>query len=426
MQRIIKNNLLNYISRDFIKEKITNPARIFDFNDKKIKDGSIVYLCEREVRVNDNFALKFALNKAKELNQKLTIIHPLIKYHSILKKEFLNKQIEQAVQNFKHIGLEMVLFDGDKNKLLQYLEQINTGLLIFDFNPILNRSYLKNIDCKIIEIDGHNIIPVRYLSDKQEYNAATIRRKIYYNIAPFLTEFENAKLLNNNAEIVLENFIKEKLPYYAEYKNNPTKNVLSGLSGYLNLGFISSQRVALEVIKADVSDYNKEIFLEELIIRKELSDNFCLYCKRFKTLNCIPDWAKQTLKTHQKDLRTFIYSKEELENAKTNDNLWNATQIQLLKEGIIHGYLRMYWAKKILQWTPTPQHALDIAIYLNDKYAVDAPSPNGYVGILWAIGALHDRAFQDRFITGKIRTMTYNSMKSKFDIDSYISKYNKL
>ena len=164
-------------------------------------------------------------------------------------------------------------------------------------------------------------------------------------------------------------------------------------------------------------------FLEELIIRKELADNFCLYCSSFKDFSSVPNWAKISLKTHQFDLREYIYTFEEFEKAATHDRLWNATQIQLLNEGTIHGYLRMYWAKKILEWTKSPEDALRFAIDLNDKYGFDSPSANGYVGILWALGALHDRAFANYPVTGKIRKMTFNSIKKKFDIEKYINKF---
>ena len=133
-----------------------------------------------------------------------------------------------------------------------------------------------------------------------------------------------------------------------------------------------------------------------------------------------------SLDNHKYDIRPYIYSLEILENAKTHDKLWNATQIQLIKEGTIHGYLRMYWAKKILEWMSTPEEALKATIYLNDKYAYDAPSSNGYVGILWAIGGLHDRAFADYPVTGKIRRMTYDSLKRKYDLSNYIKKYTKI
>ena len=420
MPRIIKNTLLSYISQTFEIENSVNPARIFDFNNKPIQKGDIVYLCEREIRVKDNFALKFALQKSKELNLPLKIIHSKIQHEHLSKQKFIDRQIVQAQQNFAKFNLDFEIIDKTPIKSLR---TINPALLIIDFNPILNRKYLKNLSCKIYEIDGHNIIPARYVSNKQEYSAATFRPKIYYSIYSFLTEFNTLTCEKVEADFVLEDFIKNRLSYYADFKNNPSKNLLSGLSKYLNLGFISSQRVAIDVIKSRASAENKEAFLEELIVRKELADNFCLYNKRFKSLNGILSWAKNSLESHREDFRQYIYTMEELESAKTHDKLWNATQNQLKREGIIHGYLRMYWAKKISEWTISADVAFKIAIYLNDKYAYDAPSANGYIGILWAIGGLHDRAFTDYPVTRKIRRMAYKSMKKKYDLSGYIEKY---
>lgn len=420
MPRIVKNTLLNYIPQNFEVENFVNPVRIFDFNNKPIQKGDIVYLCEREIRVKDNFALQFALQKSKELNLSLKVIHPKIHCEYVSKQEFIDRQIAQAQQNFSKLNLDFEIIDTTPQVIIK---TITPALLIIDFNPILNRAWLKNVDFKVIEIDGHNIVPARYVSDKQEYSAATIRAKIYHNIYPFLTEFKAFGDEKVEADFVLEDFIKNKLPYYAQFKNNPSKNVLSGLSKYLNLGFISSQRIAIEVIKSRASAENKEAFLEELIVRKELADNFCLYNKQFKSLKGIPSWAKNSLESHRKDFRPYIYTMEELESAKTHDKLWNAIQNQLMRDGIIHGYLRMYWAKKILEWTISADVALKIAIYLNDKYAYDAPSANGYVGILWAIGGLHDRAFTDYPVTGKIRRMAYNAIKRKCDLSNYLKKY---
>lgn len=420
MPRIIKNTLLNYIPTDFVIEKTIHPAKIFEFNNKPIKYGEIIYLCEREIRAKDNFALQFALQKSEELNLPLKIIHPKINYAYNLKQKFIYSQIAQAEKQFKNIGLD---FEVIEKTPAEIIKNLNPALITLDFNPILKRDYLKNADFKIYEIDGHNIIPARFVSNKQEYSAATMRRKIYYNIYPFLTEFDNLTKEKVEADYILEDFIKNKLPYYAEYKNDISKNVLSGLSKYLNLGFISSQRVALEVIKSGVKDINKELFLEELVVRKELADNFCLYSQNYNDFSGVPNWAKMSLNNHKFDIRLYIYSIKELEKAKTHDKLWNATQIQLMREGIIHGYLRMYWAKKILEWTFLPKEALKTAIYLNDKYAYDSPSANGYTGILWAIAGLHDRAFIDYPITGKIRRMTYDSIKRKYDLGDYLQKY---
>lgn len=420
MVRITKNNLLKYVPLDFSVESFVNPFRIYEFNNKEIKQGSIVYLMEREIRIIDNFALQFAIQKSNELNQPLKIICARPFYEYKPKQGFIDNQINEVKKNFLKFDFDFEICD--ENDIPEHLSKLDISLLIFDFNPLLNRDYLANKDFKIYEIDGHNIVPARFLSDKQEYNAMTMRKKNYYKIFPFLTEYDNFTNIKTEADLLLDDFIQNKLPQYAEFKNNPSKNVLSGLSKYMNLGFISSQRAALEVIKSNAEDINKEVFLEELIIQKELSDNFCLYCRNYKTLDCIPLWAKNSLMEHENDLRVYNYKLTDFENAKTHDRLWNAAQIQLINDGGIHGYLRMYWAKKILEWSQSPQTALDIAIYLNDKYSYDSPSPSGYAGILWAIGALHDRAFRNFPVTGKTRRMTYDSLKRKFNIEDYISQ----
>lgn len=421
MQRNIRYTMLKYIQADFAVEKSINPLRIYELNNNQIKDGIILYLCEREIRVKDNFALNYALQKSKELNLELKIIHPQKKYSSMLKQEFINKQLLQTKEQFLEIGIDIDIIEGN---IHEYLNKLKIGLLIIDFNPILKREELKKLPVKVVEIDGHNIIPARFISDKQEYSAGTIRRKIFLNIEHFLTEFDNSTYKKTEADYALDNFIKNRLSDYAKYKNDFEKNVLSELSKYLNLGFLSSQRTAIEVIKSSVDDINKEVFLEEIIVRKELADNFCLFCEDFKSFSCVPNWARESLNAHETDLRTYTYSLSELENSQTHDRLWNAAQNQLKKEGVIHGYLRMYWAKKIAEWAQSPKQALDFAIYLNDNYAFDAPSPNGYTGILWSIGGLHDKPFRNWFITGKIRRMSYDSIKRKFDIEKYINFYS--
>ena len=284
MPRITKNTLLKYLSDKIAIEKAVNPARIFEINNKSTKVCNILYLCEREIRAKDNFALQFALQKSNELNLPLKIIHPKINYEYLPKQKFIDEQIQQAQRIFQNLNLDFEIVDKTPYEIVKNL---NLALLIIDFNPILKRDWLKKVNFKVFEIDGHNIIPAKYISDKQEYSAATLRRKIYHNIYPFLTEFEHLTNEKVEADYVLEEFIEKKLPHYAEFKNNPSKNVLSGLSRYLNCGFLSSQKAALAVIKSDISTENKEMFLEELITRKELADNFCLHTKNFKDFSSI-------------------------------------------------------------------------------------------------------------------------------------------
>ena len=229
-----------------------------------------------------------------------------------------------------------------------------------------------------------------------------------------------------NALEALSSFLENRFDKYAEERNDPVRNAQSNLSPYLHFGQISAQRVAIEVKKYCGNPESEEGFLEELIIRRELADNFCLYNPHYDSFAGFPDWVKDTLGKHKTDKREFIYTKEEFEKAQTHEDLWNAAQNEMIKTGKMHGYMRMYWAKKILEWTNTPQNALNVAIYLNDKYELDGRDPNGYTGCAWSIGGVHDRPWTERDIFGKIRYMNRNGAKRKFDIDSYIQKNNKV
>jgi deoxyribodipyrimidine photo-lyase len=177
------------------------------------------------------------------------------------------------------------------------------------------------------------------------------------------------------AHKVLKHFISHKLSTYAAERNDPTKDQVSHLSPYLHFGQISAQRVAWEVKKAGVKD--GQAFLEELVIRKELSDNYCHYNQVCNSFHGFPDWARKTLDEHRRDPRPYVYSFEQFEAAMTHDDLWNAAQTEMVERGKMHGYLRMYWAKKILEWTTSPEEALRTAISLNDKYELDGRDPNG-------------------------------------------------
>ncbi len=226
-----------------------------------------------------------------------------------------------------------------------------------------------------------------------------------------------------SARRALRQFIREKLPRYDEMRNDPTKDGQSNLSPYLHFGQISAQRVALEVSKTRGHKESRDAFLEELIVRRELSDNFCFYNADYDNFEGFPDWAKKTLNDHRRVRREYIYSLEDFENATTHDELWNAAQVEMARTGKMHGYMRMYWGKKILEWTKSPEEALEIAIYLNDRYELDGREANGYTGIAWCIGGVHDRAWPQRAIFGKVRYMSYNGCKSKFNVSAYIEKY---
>lgn len=415
---VTRNLMLDFIPDEILCPENIHPSRVSKLNEKPIKDGDIIYVMSREFRINDNWGFLFAHELAKKHGKKLQILLYLDeKCYSKRQIEFMQDKIESLSVDLNKNNIQNNFVNDDLKLHLK-----KAGAVVVDFNPInLQHKLAQNIDCATFEVDSHNIIPTRFISQKQEFSAATLRKKVYGNISEFLTEFNNQFIESENiAKTQLKNFIENRLDFYTEQKNDPNKDVTSNLSKYLHCGMISSQRIALEVLKSNVKRENKEACLEELIVRKELSDNFCLYAKSYTTLESTLDWAKNTLNKHKTDIRSYTYNLEEFENAKTHDSLWNACQHQLIKEGRIHGYLRMYWAKKILEWSNTPEEALEIAIFLNDKYALDGCDPNGYVGILWSIGGIHDRAFSERLVSGKIRYMSFQGCKNKFDTEKYI------
>lgn len=416
---VTRGLMLDFLPNQICDESEVQAERIFCVNENKVKNGALAYVMSREFRVEDNWGLIFAQELAKKYDRELKILlYSREVAVSNCQKTFFEAQMPALEGNLRRNNFSY--------ELCEDLQSIDwAGAFVFDFNPLVNRyDFSKTVDAAVFEIDSHNIVPARFVSDKKEFSAATLRRKIYSKVSGFLTEFPDVFSVEKSAAgFELENFVQNKLDGYAINKNNPNLDFVSGLSKFLHFGFVSAQRVALDVFKSDVSRENKETFLEELIVRKELADNFCLYESKYKTFDAAWDWAKHELDIHRDDLRTYVYTKEEFESADTHDELWNASQKQLLAENKMHGFLRMYWAKKILEWSKTPEEALKIAIYLNDTYAFDGNDPNGYVGILWSIAGVHDRAFSSRLIFGKIRYMSLDGCKKKFDVDEFVKKY---
>lgn len=410
-----RGNMLNFVAGKFLIENEINSKKVFTTSKAQIVKGDLIYLMRRDYRIYDNDGFSYAKKMSEKLGKKMRVlIHFDEKYYSKVQENFFKEVLDGVIDGLEANKIEFSLVKNYDNIK-------NAGMVICDFNPIKPPIMAS---CSVVEVDCHNIIPARFISDKQEYSAATFRRKVYGKIYEFLSEPSNeGEQLPKYKEAldVLNEFILNKLNFYAELKNNPNVNATSNLSVYLNFGVISSKKVAVEVLKSEASAQNKEAFLEELIVRKELADNFCLYNKNFKSLLGAPLWARESLAEHKCDFRNHVYLKSEFEKAQTHEPLWNAIQNKLVLKHKIEGYLRMYWAKKILEWSKTPKEALETAIYLNDKYSLDGNCPNGYVGILWSIAGLHDRAFQNRCITGKIRQMTLNGCRGKFDVGKYIS-----
>jgi deoxyribodipyrimidine photo-lyase len=225
----------------------------------------------------------------------------------------------------------------------------------------------------------------------------------------------------------LRSFIRKRLASYHTDRNFPEFEGTSCLSAYLHFGHISPLTIALAVQRAEAPAETHDAYLEELIVRRELAINYVARNPLYDRLRGSPNWALKTLAEHLQDVRPHLYSEAQLEAAATADELWNAAQIEMMTTGKMHGYMRMYWAKKILEWTETPEEAFDIALRLNDKYELDGRDPNGYTGIAWAIGGKHDRPWGPRRpVFGLIRYMSAAGMARKFDVKAYIQKINQL
>lgn len=240
----------------------------------------------------------------------------------------------------------------------------------------------------------------------------------------------------------MKHFVEVGFPHYGEQRNEPEKDVQSGLSPYLHFGFISTHEIFAEIVKREKwtpsklavrpngsragwwnMSANAEGFLDEIITWREVGYNFSSHSEKYDDYDSLPDFAKKTLREHTRDERQHLYSLEELESAQTYDALWNAAQMQLVREGRIHNYLRMLWGKKILEWSRTPKDALRALIHLNNKYGLDGRDPNSYSGIFWCLGR-YDRAWgPERAIFGKIRYMSSENTARKVRVKNYIKKY---
>lgn len=470
--------------------------RVRALNTKEIQAGPIVYWMDRDMRIQDNWALVYAQTLAQQQKVPLLVVYNLVanflggSYRQWVFKIGGLQEIEVSCKE-KNIPFFVLVDETGKqsvNQIVSFCEENSVGALVTDFSPLRVQrewkdSVAKKIKVPLYEVDAHNIVPAWTASSKQEFGAYTIRPKLYRLLPTYLDEFPKLKkhgflyeekvpmihwdkLLKlgaidrttkevtriipgeKAAHTLAKGFVSYRLKEYGDDRNDPLANAQSNISPYLHYGMIAPQRVALMVLehvskpiskiidasknKAKV-DTSKSLtlmdhagaFLEELIIRRELSDNFCLYNENYDSPLGFPDWAKKSHKAHTGDPRDYVYTRKQFEHGETHDELWNAAQFEMVTTGKMHGYMRMYWAKKILEWTASPEDAMRIAIYLNDKYELDGRDPNGYAGIAWSIGGVHDRAWFERPIFGQIRYMAQSGCEKKFDVKAYIQKYTQ-
>jgi deoxyribodipyrimidine photo-lyase len=443
--------------------------RIHDLTPERNAGWNVIYWMSREQRAEDNPGLLYAQQLALEMDTGLLVVFTLTADYpgAMLRHyDFMIRGLHETATGLHALHVPFHLVVGDPAEEMDAcIRKLGAGTVITDFDPMrIKRQWvsaaIKRSGAKFLEVDGHNIVPARMVSDKVEFGAYTLRPKIHRHLDRFLEVWPSMRPMAKHtalpdlfspdglldaldldrsvgpvdwiapgskaAERMLEAFTRERLDGYSKQRNDPNLRMTSDLSPYLHFGQISALRVAARVLKDHPAGDDSAAFLEELIVRKELSDNFCHYHPGYDTSSGFHDWAKKSHEAHRRDEREYIYSTEQFEEGTTHDPLWNAAQLQMVKKGKMHGYMRMYWAKKILEWTPSPEQAMETAIYLNDKYELDGRDPNGYTGIAWAIGGVHDRAWTERPVYGKIRYMNYNGAKRKFDVATYIRSVQEM
>lgn len=318
----------------------------------------------------------------------------------------------------------------------------------------------------LYQVDAHNIVPVWMASPKREVGARTLRPKIHKVFSDYCTTFpkfggndhlsdEEVPVKNDhdwdryeeylNLDGSIEHLATMKAGHVAAMKrfgnfctskqfglknfdtlrNDPNhSSVCSNLSPWINFGQVSFQRLSLEVRALKKHPNGTAAYIEEGVVRRELSDNFVYYTPDgYDNLDGAAGWARDSLELHSSDEREHLYGWKELEAGETHDDLWNAAQLQLVGEGGMHGFMRMYWAKKILEWTASPAYALATAQYFNDRYAYDGNDPNGFVGVGWSIMGIHDMGWKERPVFGKIRFMNYAGCKRKFKVAQFVARY---
>lgn len=432
--------------------------------------ASVIYVMSRDQRIADNYGLALAQQVALRNRLPLVVVFSFLTMKGRAREHynFMLQGLFEISAKLRSLNIPFIPLFGRHDETIPLFAQHSKPLVIItDFSPLRGAlAWQKTVASRIplMVVDSHNCVPVWISSDKQEYSARTIRPKIYAKLShedvpttyvvnhpytlrqPYSTLEDSTEELGkvrrtymsngtflqftpgeDSARKQLESFINNRLYGYSARRNDPSVDGLSGLSPYLHFGSLGSVTVIRRLREAVLKDGDLQIdsdaLTEELVVRKELSDNFCYYNQNYTSLLGAPQWAQDTLRKHRYDAREHVYSIEEFEQALTHDAAWNAAQVELRATGKMHGYMRMYWAKKILEWSESPESALHIAQYLNDFYSIDGADPNGYTGILWSIAGLHDRPWGERPVYGTVRSMVYNGLKRKFDIQAYIQKY---
>lgn len=447
--------------------------RVVALNDRPADDDElsgdyVLYWMQQAQRTEFNHALEYAVHRANELKQPLLVAFGLMDDYpeaNLRHYVFMLQGLADVAQALAQRKIPFVVQRGAPDVVALALAD-RASLVVCDRGYLRHQRQWRDhvadqASCPVIQVESDVVVPVELVSDKKESAARTIRPKITRHLERFLVPLPLTTLTATRrpqvegedlsdvdqlarslkleqqvdpvpiftggttaAKKMLRAFIKDSLPGYAGHRLKPETNDVSHLSKYLHFGQISPVYLALEVKKVDGGE-NVDAFLEELIIRRELPMNYVFYEPDYDSYRALPAWAQDTLATHQSDAREHTYTMAELDDAQTHDAYWNAAMNEMKFTGYMHNYMRMYWGKKIIEWSTTPQEAYATTLYLNNKYFLDGRDANSYANVAWVFGQ-HDRGWTERDVFGKVRYMSAGGLERKSDPKAYVAKVEDL
>ena len=446
--------------------------RVQHLNEEDVREGDyVLYWMQSSQRAEHNHALEYAVQRANGLGQRLLVVFGLTDDYpeaNLRHYAFMLEGLKDVEEALRGRGIKFVVRRGSPDEVALGAGE-EASLIVTD------RGYMrpqrrwrervaKEAGCPLTQVETDVVVPVELASGKQEHAARTLRPKIGEYLEDFLVALRPTKLEKQSLDMradgidlsdigkvldemdldrsvgpvshlyrggtseakkIFRRFLKENLKTYVGHRNQPQTDDVSHMSKYLHYGHVSPIWLALEARGASAKEDDVASFVEELVVRRELSMNFVFYNPDYDSYSNLPGWAKETLEEHAKDEREYTYTREELESAETHDEYWNAAMREMVHTGYMHNYMRMYWGKKILEWSSSPEYAYGTTLYLNNKYFVDGRDPNSFANVAWVFGQ-HDRGWTERPVFGKVRYMSASGLERKAKPDRYVEKVKRL
>ena len=427
------------------------------------KTRYVLYWMQQSQRVRYNHTLEFAVNQANRLGLPIRVVFGLTESYPHANRRhyvFMLEGLKEVSSALRERGISFGIHKGSPDRVALEAAR-HAALLVCDKGYLRHqRQWRRNVagqaPCSVVEVDCDVVVPVTSVSNKAEYAARTIRPRIHRLLPRFLTPLRAIPVkirdidldpapdipallktldVDTSVQAVsgffrggyaaasnrLQHFLRFNLPSYHQVRRQLHLDDTTMLSPWLHFGQISALEIALAVGKADAPPEAREAFLEQLIVRRELAVNHAIHQSDYDRYAGLPEWARASLEAHTADPRNPSYPPRILVTAQTHDPYWNAAMMEMKVTGYMHNYMRMYWGKKILQWSTSPQAAFKTLLRLNDTYFIDGRDPNSYAGVGWIFG-LHDRPWKERAIYGKVRYMARSGLERKFDMQGYIDK----